>query len=130
MTSRIGSRLPRSRRPSWPARSRAGTGTAAGSSRLLTAARWRRLSSYLGAERRIAEAVLTALATGNPWNETVRGSLREWMLDGRWVEFWGAYVSLLSPRESARWRRALSRPGDPRQRAWRLVSARLLLDRV
>jgi len=52
------------------------------------------------------------------------------MLDGRWVDFWSAYVALLSPRERTLWRRALSRPGDPSQRAWRLVSARLFLDRA
>jgi len=52
------------------------------------------------------------------------------LLDGRWVDFWSAYVALLSPRERARWRRALSRAGDPAQRAWRLVSARLLFDSI
>jgi hypothetical protein len=96
----------------------------------LTAAQWRHLSSYLETEPTIADSALDALATGSPWNDKLRAALREWMLDGRWVDFWGAYVSMLSPGERARWRRALSRPGHPAQRAWRLVSARLLLDRA
>ena len=123
MTSSLRSRLPRR---AWPTRPRPAA-LAGAAAPLLTPARWRRLSSLLGAERRVAKAVLDALYTGQPWDEVVRGACRGWMLDGRWVDFWGAYVAQLSPAERARWRRALSRPGDPSQRAWRLVSARLLL---
>jgi hypothetical protein len=82
------------------------------------------------------------LFTGNPWRalgrarpepSVVRGHWRAWMLDGRWVDFWVAYVSLLTAGERERWLAALSRPamgGDPARRTWRLVSARLLADRA
>jgi hypothetical protein len=78
-------------------------------------------------ERHTANAALRFLYTGQPWNDVVRRACRAWLLDGRWVDFWGAYVSMLSPAERARWRRTLAKPGDPAQRAWRLVSAGLLL---
>jgi hypothetical protein len=123
-SSTLGSRLPRR---SWPARPRPAKASAAAAAPLLTPARWRRLSARLDAERRLAKAALVSLYTGRPWSEALRGACRAWMLDGSWVDFWGAYVALLAPAERARWARALSLPGDRSQRAWRLVSARLLL---
>jgi len=83
----------------------------------------------LGTRRR-AEAALRALYTGDAVAE--RGPWRAWLTDGRWIDFWMAYVAALSPRERRAWRRALARPvrGDQARRVWQLVSARLLGDRA
>ncbi|HKA24427.1 MAG TPA: hypothetical protein VKF80_05570 [Candidatus Eisenbacteria bacterium] len=139
MNSKLGTRLPRPRGIAWPARPGR---RPAPVSRLLTAARWRQISARLGAhrtpDRRAVEAALWILYTGKPWSalgaaartSVVRAQWQAWLRDGRWVDFWTAYVSLLSTGQRALWQRALSTPGGPAQRVWRLVSARLLLDRI
>lgn len=146
MSTDLGNRI---RRPagSWPARPRSSEHTVPGGTAFLTSSQWRRLSPRLCRDaatreetRAIAEAVLWVLHTGSPWSSLARAlpkpgvcrrQWKEWMLDGRWIDFWGAYVALLSPRARLEWARAFARAGGESgtaRHAWWLVSARLLLD--
>lgn len=149
MSTDLGNRI---RRPagSWPARPRSSEQATPGGSAFLSPSQWRRLGPRLCRDagrraetRDIAEAVLWVLHTGSPWSSLARASTKpgvcrrqwkEWMLDGRWIDFWGAYVALLSPRARLEWARAFARAsgggGDSgtARHAWWLVSARLLLD--
>lgn len=145
MSTDLGNRI---RRPagSWPARPRSSE-HAVPAGTFLTSSQWRRLGPRLCRDaatrdetRAIAEAVLWVLHTGSPWSSLARAlpkpgvcrrQWKEWMLDGRWIDFWGAYVALLSPRARLEWARAFARAGGESgtaRHAWWLVSARLLLD--
>jgi len=133
LSTNLGTRVTRTT-TAWPARPRSAEASFSDRQRLLSAARWRSLRSRLGVDapgtRRAAEAALTALYSGDAVAE--RRQWRAWMRDGRWIDFWMAYVAGLSPRERRAWRRALARParGDQTRRVWQLVSARLLGDRA
>jgi len=146
LSTDLGNRI---RRPagSWPARPRSSEHAVPGGTAFLTPSQWRRLSPRLCRDsatraetRAVAEAVLWVLHTGSPWSSLApafpkpglcRRQWKEWMLDGRWIDFWGAYVALLSPRARLEWARAFARAGSESgtaRHAWWLVSARLLLD--
>jgi transposase len=147
VSSSFGSRIRRTWGASLPARPRALGEAPTGAARLLTSSKWRMLASRLCSSgeraeqtRSAAAAALWILHTGRSWSALSRSfpkpgvcrrQWREWMRDGRWIEFWSAYVSLLSPRERLAWARAFSRApegGGTARHAWWLVSARLLLD--
>jgi transposase len=98
-------------------------------------------------KRRALEGVLWVLRHGASWSAIPRevssptASLRHWrmwMLDGRWLDLWRAYVATLGSRQWLAWSQALvragetlSQPGGGRSRparfAWWLVSARVFL---
>lgn len=144
----------------WPAAPRRARGPAGRSekSELLPAALWGEIGHYLipadggvaGAEeaRRAARGVLWILRRGVPWGELpasvapaalARRHWQAWMEDGRWLDFWGAFVARLTGESWLGWSRALVRAGEELRHsgtrgreaaaryAWWVVSARLLL---
>ena len=156
MSSNLEDRIRRPAGGLWPARPRAKNGPAGGAL-FLTSAQWRRLGARLcstqdrrdaarmARTREVADAVLWVLHTGSPWSALAgahpkpgvcRRQWKEWMLDGRWVDFWNAYVTQLPSPARVEWVRAFARAGAPAadgraglaRHAWWLVCARLLLD--
>ncbi len=144
----------------WPAAPRRGRSSYRRPRRVsaLTDELWRDLSHHLVASdagllarheaRRAAEGVLWVLGRGLAWRDlpaavappsSAHRHWKSWMSDGRWLDFWGAFVARLDGEAWLRWSRALVRAGEelarsaPRGReaaaryAWWVVSARILL---
>jgi transposase len=98
------------------------------------------------ATRRAAEGMLWVLRNGAPWSALPGGPAaaiacrrrwRAWLRDGRWLDFWGAYLRSLGPRGWLAWSRALLPGGEAlaspfrrdrtARRAWWLASAQVFL---